>query len=262
MGGTDAKVILIATRNKGKAGEFAAMFGELGYETCTLLDYPELPDIVEDQDSFLGNALKKAREIAGRLSIPVLADDSGLEVAALAGAPGVYSARYAGEPANDAANNDKLLRELARRVVPRFLTAGEAAGSGGEAADSGGEAAGSEGEADGSGGEATAEEPKAAAAELVNRAAPAGAVQVYSPARFVSVLVLYQPADGTWIRAEGTCAGYILSERRGSGGFGYDPLFYLPEFGKTLAEMTLAEKNRVSHRANALAKLIDQLKKD
>lgn len=223
-GGNGEKVILVATRNKGKVGEFAAMFGELGYEVRSLLDYPELPDIVEDQDTFLGNALKKAREIAEQLHIPVLADDSGLEVEALGGEPGVYSARYAGEPANDAANNDKLLRELARKGRPY---------------------------------------PLAADSDLSRTGASAPAetaVAVYGKARFVSVLVLYHPEDGTWIHSEGTCSGYILPERRGAGGFGYDPLFYMPEYGKTLAEMALAEKNRVSHRANALAKLIGIIK--
>ncbi|WP_234340220.1 RdgB/HAM1 family non-canonical purine NTP pyrophosphatase [Gorillibacterium timonense] len=211
------KIILVATRNKGKVGEFTALFGELGYTVRSLLDYEELPDVVEDQDTFLGNALKKAREIAERLRISVLADDSGLEVDALDGEPGVYSARYAGEPCDDGANNDKLLRELAKR---------------------------------------------ADATPLDVENTPHTSVSVYSQARFVSVLVLYDPANGTWIHAEGTCSGYILAERRGEGGFGYDPLFYMPEFGKTLAEMTMAEKNRVSHRANALAKLIGQLKEN
>ncbi|WP_438434286.1 RdgB/HAM1 family non-canonical purine NTP pyrophosphatase [Gorillibacterium sp. sgz500922] len=208
-----AKAILIATRNKGKAGEFAALFGALGYEVRTLLDYPELPDIVEDQDTFLGNALKKAREIAQRLGIPVLADDSGLEAEALGGEPGVYSARYAGEPTDDAANNAKLLRELAKRME---------------------------------------------AAPLAEDGGPL----VYGAARFISVLVLYDPQDGTWIHAEGTCPGYLLAEGRGTSGFGYDPLFYLPAYGKTLAEMTMDEKNRVSHRAAALAKLAELLKRD
>ncbi|MEO3946973.1 RdgB/HAM1 family non-canonical purine NTP pyrophosphatase [Gorillibacterium sp. CAU 1737] len=213
-GDSSNRVIVVATRNKGKIGEFAAMFGELGFTVRSLLDYAEAIDVVEDQDTFLGNALKKAKETAERLQVPVLADDSGLEVDALAGAPGVYSARYAGEPTDDAANNDKLLRELARQGTPERLAAG---------------------------------------------AASEEAVFVYSAARFVSVLVLYNPADGSWLHAEGTCRGYILSERRGEGGFGYDPLFYLPEFGKTLAEMTMADKNKVSHRGHALGTLREKL---
>lgn len=204
--------VVIATRNAGKLKEFADMFATLGIQVKSLADYPELPDVIEDRDTFAGNALKKAQEMADQLGLPVLADDSGLCVDALGGAPGVYSARYAGEPANDAANNAKLLRELAALVAPVQLSVQE-------------------------------------------KTHP----PVYSAARFVSVLVLYNPADGWALSAEGTCSGYILTAPCGEAGFGYDPLFYMPEYGQTLAEMTLTEKNRVSHRAHALQKLIAQL---
>lgn len=206
--------VVIATRNAGKLQEFADMFATLGIQVKSLADYRELPDVVEDRDTFAGNALKKAQEMAQQLGLPVLADDSGLCVDALDGAPGVYSARYAGEPANDAANNAKLLRELAA-VVP--------------------------------------------AVRLSESELESDHPLVYSAARFVSVLVLYNPADGSALCAEGTCSGYIRTKPQGEAGFGYDPLFYMPEFRRTLAEMTLAEKNRVSHRANALQKLIAQL---
>jgi XTP/dITP diphosphohydrolase len=242
--------VVIATRNAGKLKEFADMFGTLGIQVKSLADYPEMPDVIEDRDTFAGNALKKAQEMADQLGLPVLADDSGLCVDALGGAPGVYSARYAGEPANDAANNAKLLRELAALVAPLQLPA--AAGGG-----------------------TVAEDSRQATDAAVAGVAPiaAGLMQeggltleqaqahppVYSAARFVSVLVLYNPADGSTLSVEGTCSGYILTAPRGEAGFGYDPLFYMPEYGQTLAEMTLTEKNRVSHRAHALQKLVAQL---
>ncbi|MDF2669733.1 MAG: RdgB/HAM1 family non-canonical purine pyrophosphatase, partial [Paenibacillus sp.] len=107
-------VLVIATRNAGKVREFAHRFGELGLTVRSLADYDAMPDILEDGDTFAANAEKKAVVIAQALGLPVLADDSGLCVDALGGAPGVYSARYAGEPSDDAANNRKLLQELQR----------------------------------------------------------------------------------------------------------------------------------------------------
>ncbi|EPH95416.1 tRNA nucleotidyltransferase [Enterococcus faecalis 13-SD-W-01] len=106
------KTVVIATRNPGKAREFAEMFGKNGYQVKTLLDYPELPDVEETGTTFEENARLKAETIAGILKQPVLADDSGLKVDALGGMPGVYSARFAGEHKSDAANNAKLLHEL------------------------------------------------------------------------------------------------------------------------------------------------------
>src|SRR5690606_42133195 len=106
------KTIVIATKNAGKVKEFAHAFAKLGIEVKSLLDYPELPDIPEDGETFIDNAKQKAETAGNALQVPVLADDSGLAVYALAGAPGVYSARYAGEGANDSRDNNKLISDL------------------------------------------------------------------------------------------------------------------------------------------------------
>ncbi|AZN42327.1 RdgB/HAM1 family non-canonical purine NTP pyrophosphatase [Paenibacillus albus] len=105
--------VVVATKNAGKVKEFAHAFEKLGMRVVSMFDYPSLPDVVEDGVTFAENARKKAKEVAEALGLPVLADDSGLEVARLGGEPGVYSARYSGEGATDARNNEKLLRELA-----------------------------------------------------------------------------------------------------------------------------------------------------
>jgi len=106
------KTIVIATKNAGKVKEFAHAFAKLGIEVKSLLDYPQIPDIPEDGDTFIDNAKQKAETAGKALNVPVLADDSGLAVDALEGAPGVYSARYAGVGANDERNNSKLIAEL------------------------------------------------------------------------------------------------------------------------------------------------------
>jgi XTP/dITP diphosphohydrolase len=206
------KSIVVATRNKGKAAEFRDMLAPLGYEVLSLLDLPEadaMPDVVEDGDTFAANAEKKAREAARALGRPALADDSGLVVDRLGGAPGVYSARYAGEPSDDARNNAKLLRELAAAGEPRET--GE------------------------------------------------GAIAL-SAARFVCVLALHDPETNETTFAEGACEGFILDEARGSGGFGYDPLFYAPSLGKTFGEASAAEKHAISHRGAALRALAEKLR--
>lgn len=203
---TDRKTLIIATRNNGKVREFAALFEPLGYNVQSLSEYPAVPDIVEDGDTFAANALIKARAVAAALGAPALADDSGLVVDALDGAPGVYSARYAGEPSNDAANNAKLLAELHRR------------------------------------GAALAP-------------AEAGRPALLSRARFVCALAYAEP-QGRTLAAEGRCEGAVAAEHRGGGGFGYDPYFFVPELNRTLAELTTEEKNRISHRAQALRHLI------
>ena len=177
------------------------MMEDTGVVVRSLEEYPELPEIVEDGATFLENALKKARTTAHLTGQIALADDSGLEVAALDGAPGIYSSRYAGEGADDGQNNRKLLNDL--RGVP------------------------------------TAER---------------GAV-------FRCVLVLCQP-DGRYESFEGSWTGRITEEPAGEGGFGYDPLFFLPEQGVTVAELSPAVKNRISHRAQAFAKLRAWLLKD
>ncbi len=200
------KTLLIATKNKGKLNEFASLFAAFGVDVLSLHDRPELGDVEEAGTTFAENALLKARTIAERTSLPVLADDSGLCVTALGDAPGVYSARYAGEHGNDAKNNEKLLSEL-RRVVDGPLARAQ----------------------DGA--------------------------EYLSEARFVCALALYLPETGEAIQVEGVCHGVILAELRGTGGFGYDPLFYLPTLQKTMAELTVAEKNELSHRSQALRTL-------
>ena len=170
------------------------MMADVGVAVRSLEEYPELPEIVEDGTSFLENALKKARTTAEFTGEIALADDSGLEVAALNGAPGIYSSRYAGDGADDAQNNRKLLNDL-RGVPP----------------------------------------------------AERGAA-------FRCVLVLCRP-DGRYEAFDGRWAGRITEEPAGEGGFGYDPVFFLPERGVTVAELSPDVKNRISHRAQAFAKL-------
>ncbi|SDI10468.1 XTP/dITP diphosphatase [Paenibacillus naphthalenovorans] len=202
--------ILIATKNAGKVKEFESLFRDKGLTVRSLRDYPDIPDIPEDGETFAANALIKARAIALRFGVAVAADDSGLCVDRLDGAPGVYSARYAGEPPDDAANNRKLLDELGKRAAP-------------------------------------AQGP-----------APGGPVYL-SPARFVCAIALVDKHGEPVAEVEGECEGVIIDSPRGERGFGYDPLFYVPELGRTLAELTMEEKNALSHRGRALRKLWDML---
>ncbi|UTR11295.1 XTP/dITP diphosphatase [Evansella sp. LMS18] len=183
--------IFIATKNKGKVREFELFFQKKGIEVKSLLDLEEDIDVLEDGQTFEENAVKKAEVIGKRIGSPVLADDSGLEVDALEGRPGIYSARFAGPEKSDEKNNEKLLQEL-----------------------------------------------KGLPAEK-------------RTARFVCVLAVYVPGGNT-STYRGTCEGIIAEEPRGSNGFGYDPLFYLPSLDKTMAELDKSEKNELSHRANAL----------
>lgn len=174
------------------------MLADLGISLFSLNDYPEIPEIVEDGKSFLENALKKGRAVAESTGEIVLADDSGLEVDALRGAPGIYSARYAGNDADDLQNNRKLLHDL--KGVP-----------------------------------------------AANRGAA-----------FRCILVLYPP-DSRYEAFEGRWEGRIAEVAVGKGGFGYDPLFFLPGEGMTVAQLSPEVKNRVSHRAQAFAKLKERL---
>ncbi len=185
--------IVMATRNKGKVTELKKLMEDLPVDILTLADFPHLPEVEEDGHTFLDNSVKKARLTAEATGLIAIADDSGLEVEYLNGQPGVYSARFAGEPTDDARNNEKLLTCL--KGVP-------------------------------------AEKRKA---------------------RFVSVIAIAVPGGETYT-ATGTCEGVILTEPRGQGGFGYDPLFYVPDFAKTFAELTTEEKNSISHRGKALRK--------
>lgn len=199
--------LVIATHNLGKFHEFEAMrlslmprFSALAHiEFVPLTDWAGEPP-EEDGDTFFENALIKARSASALTGLPAIADDSGLEVVGLDGAPGIYSARYAGPDADDTANNQRLLQELAKR-------------------------------------------PQA------NRAA-----------RFVSTLAMVRTAnDSAPILAEGFWHGEIVDTPRGSTGFGYDPLFFVPDRNCTAAELPASIKNRISHRARALADLMRQL---
>jgi XTP/dITP diphosphohydrolase len=181
---------VIATRNHGKIKEIKALLGRMPY---TFLDkFKDLPPIEETGSTYQENATIKAVETSLRLQMPALAEDSGIEVDALCGRPGVYSARYSGQ--GDEANNQKLLEEL--RDVP--------------------------------------DEKRTC--------------------RYRCVAV-FASGDNVLYISEGTCEGVVLREYRGKGGFGYDPLIYIPAQKKTMAELTMAQKNRISHRAVALKKM-------
>lgn len=191
--------LVLATRNRHKGEELAALLGDLGIRIRTLDEFPGVPDVVEDGNTCEANAVKKATEIAAATGLPAVADDTGLEVDALDGRPGVYAARYAGEQATYEDNYRKLLRELSG--VPR--------------------------------GRRTA--------------------------RFITVAAIALPWNGVQI-ATGRLEGLIAEEPAGSRGFGYDPVFFLPELGKTLAELSADEKNRISHRAKAFIQAKDLLR--
>ena len=195
---TKDKRCILATRNQGKIREFQSLFSDIGLEIISLNDVESAPDVQEDGATFFENAMKKARSMAEHFGLMAISDDSGLEVDALGGRPGIYSARFAGEGATDEENNRKLLREM-EGIEPGRRTA-----------------------------------------------------------RFRCVMVAYRP-DGAWVKAEGTLEGIITDSPTGDRGFGYDPLFYVPELQKTLAELTTEEKNRISHRARALQKLHQKL---
>jgi XTP/dITP diphosphohydrolase len=193
--------LVVASNNPGKLREFAALLAPLGWETVAQKDLG-VAECAEPHHSFVENALEKARHAARCTGLPALADDSGLCVDALGGAPGVYSAHYAqtaaGEAKSDARNNQKLIADLAGKTDRR--------------------------------------------------------------AHFVCVLVFVRHADDPQpIIAEGEWHGEIVDQARGDGGFGYDPHFYLPELGLTSAQLDAAEKNRRSHRALALADLVERL---
>jgi len=209
----ESETVIIATQNIGKVKEFQTAFTSLGKRVVSLLDYPHLPAVVEDGITFKANALKKARQMATELNLPVLADDSGLCVERLAGAPGVYSARYAGEYSNYDANNEKLVTEL--KKLPAY--------------------------------------------EVQDPLLKTAGVKVLSPAQFVCCLVLYHPISGQYIDVVGTTDGYIIDEQCGEQGFGYDPLFYVPTYGCTMAQLTEEQKQCISHRGKALKQLRQHL---
>ena len=193
------KKIILASDNGHKLEEIRRYFkeAEIPVKIIPLRDSGFSGEIVEDGETFEENALIKARTVALATGCAAIADDSGLEVDALHGAPGVYSARFAGVHGDDNANNAKLLQELD------------------------------------------------------------GVPDCKRTARFVSVICVYRE-DGASVSVRGTAEGLILTEKKGSGTFGYDPLFYYPPFGKTFAEMDGSEKNSISHRGNALALLMEK----
>ena len=190
--------LVIASKNQGKIAEFEKAFSQLPVKVLALKDFGAIPEAVEDGATFAENARKKAQHYLQYTKKPCLADDSGLEVDALGGAPGVFSARYAGAGADDAANNAKLLQQMADVESKRRT------------------------------------------------------------GRFRCALALAFP-DGRMLETDGTVDGRLLMAEKGAGGFGYDPLFFLPELAKTFAELTLTEKNAISHRGKAIAAMASKL---
>jgi XTP/dITP diphosphohydrolase len=187
--------VVLGSRNKKKLKEMVALLGGLNLDLTDLTPYPDAPEVDETAETFVGNAALKATRLAPVLGAWVIGEDSGLCVPALGGAPGVYSARYAGTHGDDRANNDKLLREMAH------LTGADRA------------------------------------------------------AYYVSTAVLADPSGKAIAEVEGRCHGLIVTERRGTGGFGYDPLFLVPEHGRTFGELPPEVKAQMSHRAKAFADL-------
>lgn len=200
---TEAFPFVLATRNKKKGAEMVRLLAPPWEPSATLSrlsartldEFPDLPETVEDADTFAGNARKKSAEAAVALGCWVLADDSGLAVDALEGAPGVYSARYAGTHGDDDANNRKLLEALS------------------------------------------------------------GLPDERRGAAFVCTLAVADPTGAIRLEAEGRCRGRIIRELRGPGGFGYDPLFLLPEYHRTFGELSALVKHQLSHRARAFARI-------
>lgn len=191
------KKVVIATKNEGKLREMKQALGHLPVEIVSLADFGALPDAVEDADTFLENARIKARFFMEQTGCACIADDSGLEVAALGGAPGVHSARFAGFHADDGTNNEKLLAELRNAGVTE------------------------------------------------------------SDADYRCALV-FMDTDGQELHADGRCDGVIRMTAKGSNGFGYDPYFYVAK-DRTMAELSLEEKDRISHRGAALRRMVQFL---
>ena len=196
--GGEQRVIVLATRNRGKVRELEALLAGLPVRVRTLDDYPTVPILPETGDTFEANAKDKALTVARLTGCLALADDSGLEVDALGGAPGVHSATFLGGDATDLDRNDWVLGRL-RGMEEGLRTARYRA--------------------------------------VVAVATPDGAVTIY----------------------EGTCKGRIAERPRGDHGFGYDPIFFVPAYGRTMAELPPEIKNEISHRGRALAAARDHL---
>ncbi len=191
--------LLIATENQGKVKELQELLADLGLELLTPRQIGLNLNVIEDGQTYEENAGKKARAYAAASGLLSLADDSGLEVDALNGAPGLYSARYAPQPdATDADRRAYLLKNLGNKPRPW-------------------------------------------------------------PAHFHATVAIANPS-GDLRFSEGSCYGEIIPEERGTGGFGYDPIFYIPTLGRTMAELTMDEKNSLSHRAQAVKNAIPILR--
>ncbi len=193
------RTIVLASHNRKKAREFAQLLRPHGVELQIAADFPDAPAVAETGTTFAENAALKATETARVLRAWCLADDSGLVVDALGGAPGVYSARFAGPGATDEDNNRKLIDALA------------------------------------------------------------GVPAAQRTARFECHLAVADPAGTQVLAVAGSCQGRIVDDHRGAEGFGYDPHFYVPEMDKTFGQLTLEQKGRISHRAQASRELIAQL---
>lgn len=192
---TERQLLVLASRNAGKTGELRELLKDFPVELKNLDDFGSIPPVEEDGTTFDENAYKKAAFTAKVLGLPALADDSGLEVDALGGLPGVHSARYAGPNASDTDNSAKLSSEMKGKT---------------------------------------------------NRAAT-----------FVCVISIAVPA-GMALTYEGRCEGLIAEAPAGENGFGYDPLFYYPPLKRTFAQLSVEEKNQVSHRGKAMAQLKEE----
>ncbi|MBS0299107.1 MAG: RdgB/HAM1 family non-canonical purine NTP pyrophosphatase [Proteobacteria bacterium] len=189
--------LVIASNNKGKLREIGELLAPLAIDVAPQSEF-NISEADEPHITFVENALAKARHASRCSGLPALADDSGICVSALGGAPGVNSARYAGEPKSDERNNLKLIEAL-RNQTDRH-------------------------------------------------------------AYYYCVIVLVRHADDPQpVIVDGSWHGEIIDQPRGTGGFGYDPYFFLPTFGKTSAELTAEQKNQISHRGQALAKLVEIL---
>lgn len=194
--------LVVATRNRHKVREIAVLLAEAGLDmdAVTIDEVAPKAELLENEDTFEGNALAKARQASVACGMPAIADDSGIEVDALGGAPGVRSARWAGEPCDDGRNNEKMLSEMA--AVP----------------------------------------------------------SAKRTARYRCAAAFADVARNLEVVRSGACEGVLLGEARGTGGFGYDPLFFIPSLARTMAEIDLAEKNRLSHRAVAFRALAQALR--
>ena len=190
--------LVIATHNEDKLKEIQTYLESFSFNAISLNKFPQIGEIIEDGQTLLDNALIKAREVFDKTGLPTISDDTGLEVDALNGKPGVFSARYAGEECTYLDNVKKLLKNMKKIPIP-------------------------------------------------NRTA-----------QFKTVMVFKDKNQELIV--EGVVKGLISRELKGDQGFGYDPIFFVPELGKTFGELSAIEKNKISHRGNALRNLVNSLK--